>query len=334
MSFCTGRACLRQSRDGHPARRSQKVPIWSGRTCTQAALRRDRRSVWIVVTDRHSVAVFGRTSGRRATIQNGRCCGAALRPPERAVGCCRRYDFSPRRSLPIQQRASPMRKPARSAPTSAAASPKSTSSTRRIAPISTSRASFARRRSCTVGSWTTRRCPRSIRAVEIGSGHFGWYMRLARALERSGQTRVALSHRRHAQRIRSCLPSERRRDRRCARDARLGAADHYQRLAKRWPRDPAFALRLARARLLADPAATGGKCDAALPESFGIKASATLKNAEHLLTLAYPGPACSPPARCARLVREMEDDKAARSGTAPTTPAPSSDSLQVQYAFA
>jgi hypothetical protein len=32
MSFCTGRACLRQSRDGHPARRSQKVPIWSGRT--------------------------------------------------------------------------------------------------------------------------------------------------------------------------------------------------------------------------------------------------------------------------------------------------------------
>jgi hypothetical protein len=114
----------------------------------------------------------------------------------------------------------------------------------------------------------------------------------------------------------------------------LGAADHYQRLAKRWPRDPVFALRLARARLLADPAATGGKCDAALPESFGIKASATFKNAEHLLTLAYPGPACSPPARCARLVREMEDDKAARSGTAPTTPAPSSDSLQVQYAFA
>jgi hypothetical protein len=30
----------------------------------------------------------------------------------------------------------------------------------------------------------------------------------------------------------------------------------------------------------------------------------------------------------------MEDNKAARSGTAPATPAPFSDSLQVQYAFA
>jgi hypothetical protein len=185
---------------------------------------------------------------------------AALRPPERAVGCCRRYDFSPRRSLPIQQRASPMRKPARSAPTSAAASPKSTSSTRRIAPISTSRASFARRRSCTVGSWTTRRCPRSIRAVEIGSGRFGWYMRLARALERSGQTRVALSYRRHAQRLDPAVRANAVAigDALATLDGRLGAADHYQRLAKRWPRDPVFALHLARARLLADPAATGG----------------------------------------------------------------------------
>jgi hypothetical protein len=208
MSFCTGRACLRQSRDGHLARRSQKVPIWSGRTCTQAALRRDRRSVWIVITEPR----FGRRSERSAASPAIAAHRTAGEPYEEAGTLSANFS---RGLAEVDQLG-------------------------RIAPISTSRASFARRRSCTVGSWTTRRCPRSIRAVEIGSGHFGWYMRLARALERSGQRRVALSYRRHAQRLDPAFRANAVAigDALATLDGRLGAADHYQRLTKRWPRDP------------------------------------------------------------------------------------------------
>jgi tetratricopeptide (TPR) repeat protein len=146
-----------------------------------------------------------------------------------------------------------------------------------------------------------------IRAVEIGSGHFGWHMRLAEALERIGQTGVALSYRRRAQRI---DPASRTNavaigDALAALDGFSAAAGHYQRLAKRWPKDPVFALHLARARLLADPAATEAKCDAALPENFGIKASATFKNAERLLTLARAAAGLDLPAPLQRLLHAL-----------------------------